>query len=371
MLFRLSGRTIAGSVVLPRQWISVPVVTAFLCLLLRNCVVVGFWPHAHHRHHHHHRISATRLYDVAPLWNFLNQEDVALLAVDDASYGNYVPAATTLFVNMLTPASILAAGMISIGVKAAPFKPPTAIQDDPDMVQQIDLLKRLYIIVTLISFCSELLAVMWATVAINQLTERNLEPATSVWELLVRDCDLEWAAVNSHFVLGMVGFMILVGIRGYIMLLEAEASEAVMVSTLSGVGAALLLMVSIVNRGVQAGGGNGLGYGATVLDMFGHYVTLLYQRAQGMEAGIFDGSFGPLGMGAIFLEVISIAFAAYAILFQSANMNLGKLNQKLNQTSEPENQNSDLMHDNANILNDDKEAADGLATGIGNNELNR
>ena len=195
---------------------------------------------------------------------------------------NYAQAATTLFVNMLTPASILAAAMISLGMKK-PFELTDEMKASPSLQNHIESLRRAYIVVTMISFCSELLAVMWGTVAVNQLTEKTVMPTTSVWQLLQRDVDLEWAAVNSHFVLGLIGFMYMVGIRGYVMLLAAGASEALIVSTLSGVGAALLLMVSIVNRGVEAGGGDGVGYGSNILDLFGHYIGLLYERAKGME----------------------------------------------------------------------------------------
>lgn len=67
-------------------------------------------------------------------------------------------------------------------------------------------------------------------------------------------------------------------------------------------------MVSVVNRAVEAGGGEGIGYGSTVLDLFGHYVTLLYERAVDVD------SFGPLELSAIVLELVSIAFALYAVL---------------------------------------------------------
>jgi hypothetical protein len=262
------------------------------------------------------------------------------LATSSSSSQNYVQAAMTLFVNMLTPASILAAAMISLGLKA-PFAIPTSIDKDnsSDKVRrQVESLRRVYIVVTLISFCSELLAVMWATVAVNQLTERSDIPAvSSVWELLQQNVDLEWAAVNSHFVLGLIGFMYMVGLRGYIMLLEAQASDAMIGSVLSGVGAALLLMVSIVNRGVESGDGHGLRYGRTVLDLFGHYITLLYQRSRG-NLWLDDGSIndpsasvGPLGLGAIGLEIVSIMLATYAIILHptfttTLNENTGSQN---------------------------------------------
>jgi hypothetical protein len=229
---------------------------------------------------------------------------------------NYAPAATTLFVNMLTPASILAAAMISLGMKK-PFEVSRTMKENPHLRDHIENLRRTYIVVTMVSFCSELLAVMWGTVAVNQLTEQSVAPTHSVWELLRNDVDLEWAAVNSHFVLGLIGFMYMVGIRGYVMLLAAGASEALIVSTLSGISAALLLMVSVVNRGVQAGGGNGVGYGSNILDLFGHYVSLLYKRATGTEVlGHLSStpSVGPLAVAAIFLELMSVGFALYAIL---------------------------------------------------------
>lgn len=230
---------------------------------------------------------------------------------------NYAPAATTLFVNMLTPASILAAAMISLGMKK-PFELSVEMKQDAQLKEHIESLRRAYIVVTLISFCSELLAVMWGTVAVNQLTERNdVLPSSSVWELLQRDVDLEWAAVNSHFVMGLIGFMYMVGIRGYVMLIAAGASEALIVSTLSGVGAALLLMVSIVNRGVEAGGGDGVGYGSNILDLFGHYINLLYERAKGVQVMrdvSSPTSVGPLAMLAIVLELMSVGFALYATL---------------------------------------------------------
>ena len=228
-------------------------------------------------------------------------------AANTAFLVDYSPAATALFNNMKTPASILAAGMVSLGF-LAPFR-LQRIQDDDTLLSRVEDLKRVYIVVTLISFCSELLAVMWATVAVNQLTERNdLLAAASVWELLERDFDLEWAATNSHFVLGMIGFMYMVGIRGYVMLLAEGASATLTTAALAGVASALALMVSVVNRGVAAGGGQGVGYGQNILDLFAHYVTLLYKRATDTT------SFGPLELTAIVLQLISLSLSAYAIV---------------------------------------------------------
>ena len=227
--------------------------TLLLVLFLFTDVAVGFVQNPASaccpcRHHPQTKIktrtltpttaTTTTLYDTFALINIETTKQIVENGGNAASLVNnnvnYVPAATALFVNMLTPASILAAGMISIGLKA-PFQLPPSIQDQPEKVQQIQYLRRVYIVVSMISFCSELLAVMWATVAVNQLTElTNLPPSSSVWELLQTNFDLEWSAVNTHFVIGLVGFMYMVGIRGYIMLLTAEASEPLILSTLSG-----------------------------------------------------------------------------------------------------------------------------------------
>ena len=122
------------------------------------------------------------------------------LAVKD-----YAPAAASLFNNMKTPASILAGAIVPLGFLAALPDPPDDKDNVPFFHKTMDrMLRKSYLLVTLFSFGSQLLAVMWATVAVNQLTETVVEPAASVWALLKRQdwLDLAWSATNSHFVLG-------------------------------------------------------------------------------------------------------------------------------------------------------------------------
>jgi len=106
---------------------------------------------------------------------------------------------------------------------------------------------------------------------------------------------------------GMIGFMWMVGLRGYVMLLAEGASQALITAALCGVSSALCLMISVVNRGVESGGGEGVGYGKSIVALFSHYVGLLYERATDPI------SFGPLETSAIVLQLISLACAAYAI----------------------------------------------------------
>ena len=85
-------------------------------------------------------------------------------------------------------------------------------------------------------------------------------------------------------------------------LMTASASNQLMTAASTGTAAALFLMVSIVNRGVQQGGGTATDrYGDTILDLFWHYGTLL------LQAGLDADSPGPLQVSAMGLEVVSLA----------------------------------------------------------------
>ena len=67
----------------------------------------------------------------------------------------------------------------------------------------------------------------------------------------------------------MWGFMFLIGTRVYF-----EAGRGLFGQSLAGIAfSALLLMVSIVNRGVESGSGDGLRYGQNVLALMSRYGT--------------------------------------------------------------------------------------------------
>lgn len=146
------------------------------------------------------------------------------------------------------------------------------------------------------------------------MTEKQYAPAMSVWDLIQRDADLAWSAVNSHFVLGIIGFVTMLALRAYVMLLAAEASSSLMMAASTGTGAALCLMISIVNRGVESGGGDGYRYGNTFFDLFGHYAVLLVRAATDTLSP------GPLQFTAIVLEMISLVYMANVLLFQNGKM---------------------------------------------------
>jgi hypothetical protein len=100
---------------------------------------------------------------------------------------------------------------------------------------------------------------------------------------------LAWAGTNAHFVAGLWGFMLLIGIHAYFKVDSGLLGRSVAGLTLSS----LMLMVAIVNRGVAAGSGEGLRYGANVFHLVSRYVSLLFKQATKA------GSVGPLELASL------------------------------------------------------------------------
>ena len=112
-----------------------------------------------------------------------------------------------------------------------------------------------------------------------------------------RDYSLEWAATNAHFVAGMWGFAMLIGIRSYFGVGGGLLGRSLAGSTLS----ALMLMIAVVNRGVAAGGGDGkLRFGASVVSLWSQYIRLLWKRATN------PASFGILEVGSMVVLLWSL-----------------------------------------------------------------
>jgi hypothetical protein len=214
------------------------------------------------------------------------------LTVRKAALGNYAPAAAALFNNMKLPASIISGAMIPVGILG-----PLKLEPDDDDGKFAIFLRRIYPFAAILALCSELVSVMWATVAVNQLTETNVAVASSVWDLIQRDFSLPWVATNAHFVLGMIGFIWVICSRAYFM----AAKGALGASTAGIAFSSLLLITSIVNRGVAAGGGGGdLRFGGSVLALFRCYVHLLLKRACNLK------SFGPLEIASVAVFTLSV-----------------------------------------------------------------
>lgn len=204
---------------------------------------------------------------------------------------DYTASAATLFNNMRTPASIIAGAMLPIG-----FLSPLKIDPDEDEGIFSTFLRRIYPLVSVLSLCSQLLSVMWATVAVNQLTETKIELTSSVWHLIQRDFYLPWVATNAHFVIGMMGFMWVISSRAYFLASKGPAGASAAGLAFSS----LLLMISIVNQGVAAGGGKNMRFGSSVLSLFRAYAVHMINRASSVTR------FNPLEISAMALFVFSL-----------------------------------------------------------------
>jgi len=216
-----------------------------------------------------------------------------------AALVDYSPQAISLFNNMKTPASILGGAIVGLGF-GAPLPPSTGKENTLESV-----LRKSYLMVAAISLLSQLIAIMWATVAVNKLTEcANIGRAESVWHLIQNDFDMSWAGTNAHFILGMLSFSYIIGVRSYFLAGRGNLGQCV--ATLSA--SALMFMMGIVNRGVAAGSGDGRGYGLNVMSLFKHYMVLLIKKNVQLK------SFRPLEVGSVALASVALVRAVKIVL---------------------------------------------------------
>lgn len=179
-----------------------------------------------------------------------------------AALADYSGAAKALFGNLLGPASMLAGGLVPLGFLAAPIA-----EDGTKWKRKA---KLLYMTIAVGSLVHELLAIMYATVATNKLVEVVAPPTRSVFELIQRDYEMEWLAVNVNFMMGLLGFCSLITLRA-LCLYPGPINVSSAGLALSG----LVGMVSIVNAGVATGDGQGHNLGCNIVSLGARYLTLL------------------------------------------------------------------------------------------------
>ena len=120
------------------------------------------------------------------------------------------------------------------------------------------------------SLISELLTVVIATITRNMLVETAV-PATASLKALLLEGEYAWAwcGCNVHFLLGLFGFVSAVTLNAFI---SFGGSCCIGPALTCGVGSALLLMLSAVNRAVGAGS---VRAGGSLLGLLGRYGSLL------------------------------------------------------------------------------------------------
>jgi hypothetical protein len=183
-------------------------------------------------------------------------------------------AAVGLFNNMRTPAALIGGSLVPLGIMTA----PTINKDDSKMTKY---LKKANMIVAALSLLSEILAVTYSSIAINKLVEVPSPATAGVAQLIAQNHELAWIGTNVHFLLGMMGFGLIVGARAYFNFGNQVGKVALGWSI-----AAFLQSVSIVNRGIAMGSGpsNAVNSSKFATNLFGlilRYVSLAVGNARG------------------------------------------------------------------------------------------
>jgi len=194
-----------------------------------------------------------------------------------AQYGS---EAVSLFNNMRTPASILASAIIPLGLTDLPSG-----NNDKDMKIPA-ILRRVFPLVAISSLTNHIIALTWATIAVNDLTTSNSDQtAGSLWELIQRDYELPWVATNVHFILGMLGFMWITGARIYLKETKGPIGKSVAGLAISG----MFHLISIINRGIQASASDNYPFGRNIFGLIRQYASLLSERTTTKKRlGLFE-----------------------------------------------------------------------------------
>ena len=150
--------------------------------------------------------------------------------------------AADLFDNMRIPAALVAGAIVPLASFAGTRYDAT---DTPVLV----LLKQLHYFLSAWVLSCALMSCVYATVAVNSLTEATHEPVENVRELLSRDYELEWLGCNVCFFAALFGLGATVGLSGYIYL-----GPPTLVPVTCMLASMLFLMLSVIKRGVERTG---------------------------------------------------------------------------------------------------------------------
>jgi hypothetical protein len=191
-----------------------------------------------------------------------------------------------LFNNMRTPAAMLTGGLVGVGVMSA--TPPQ--QDDTKCIKR---LKKAHIMLGVASLLSEIMAVTYASIAINKLVEVPSPATAGVAELIQQHHELAWLGTNIHFLFGMMGFGLLIGNRVYLTFGNPIGQLALGLSV-----AFFLQALSVVNTGIAMGSGEGVNsrFASNLFFLSCRYISVAVQSATG----------GVCGSAAIIVAVLTI-----------------------------------------------------------------
>ena len=212
-------------------------------------------------------------------------------SLNAAALADYSGAARVLFGNVIGPAAMLAGGLVPLGFLAAPLPGDRPLDKK---------LRSIYSLLAVLSLSNELMAIVYATVAANKLTETVIVPAASVFDLIQRDYELPWIATNVHFMFGLLGYLSMICLRAYAIFPKKLGTAAAGIA-----GASLFGMCSVVNRGVSSGDAHGKAFGRSVVSLLTRYVILLFKQLKSTG--------GIMSMAGIALGLVSMALAVQAM----------------------------------------------------------
>jgi hypothetical protein len=209
-------------------------------------------------------------------------------------------AVVGLFNNMRTPAALIGGSLVPIGLLAAP-----QIVDGDSKLDRF--MKKTYILVSVASLLSEILAVTYSSIAINKLVEVPQPATADVTELILQSHELAWIGTNVHFLLGLIGFSAIVGCKAYFGGFGSAVGRTVLGWSL----AVFFQAVSIVNQGIAMGQGSG-GDASTrfASNLFGLILRYIGLVVKGTKGGIFASA----AAGAVLYSL----FMTFKVLVQAA-----------------------------------------------------
>mmetsp|Transcript_158347 Transcript_158347/g.485158 ORF Transcript_158347/g.485158 Transcript_158347/m.485158 type:complete len:307 (-) Transcript_158347:302-1222(-) len=175
--------------------------------------------------------------------------------------GDFSPQAVGLFSNLQRSATFAAGVTVPLG-----FSGPQLSKEDS---RRIARLKHVHYLISTATLCCHLIAIVYATIAVNKLTEVVVRPSSSVMELLVRDYHLAWVGCNVHFIAGLLGMAATLITTAQMMFGPAARPASCMVFSV------MLQMMAAANAGI--GQGEGLQGGQKFATNFPHLV-LVYLR---------------------------------------------------------------------------------------------
>ena len=177
--------------------------------------------------------------------------------------------------------------------------------------------KRVNILLAVSSLLSEVLAVVYASIAINKLTEVPSPLTANVAELIEQKYELAWLGTNVHFLYGLMGFGLIVGGKAYFLFGNPVGKIAGLCKSLcmswltkiprrqiftnlelclililyAGSVAAFFQSLSIVNAGIAQGTGDvvdGMStrFASNFFTLCVRYISLVFKNAKGGACSI-------------------------------------------------------------------------------------